>query len=94
MVHTALIEGLQSALNPNCIIRFTVIYGRETLIGQQLIYIRLIYSLSGPTHSLTYQFSMSQELVNDSKNESDSCHPYSSEAAVEVFFDDVNSMLF
>ena len=37
---------------------------------------------------------MSQELVNDSKNESDSCHPYSSEAAVEVFFDDVNSMLF
>ena len=37
---------------------------------------------------------MSQELVNDSKNESDSCHPYSLEVAVEVFFDDVNLMLF
>ena len=73
---------------------FKVIYGRENLIGQQLIYIRLIYSLSGPTHSLTYQFSMSQELVDDRKNEGDSCHPYSLEVAVEVFFDDVNLMLF
>ena len=37
---------------------------------------------------------MSQELVNDSKNEGYSCDPYSSEAGVEVFFDYVSLMLF
>ena len=37
---------------------------------------------------------MSQELVNDSKNEGDSCHPFGSEAVAEVFFDIVSLMLF
>ena len=37
---------------------------------------------------------MSQDPVNDSKNEGDSCHPYSSEASVKVSFDNVNLMLF